>query len=223
MVQTYGVDVSKYYPVNIRLETIEKLLKVSKAASVTVSTLLLSALFLTKNKISYKPINTIGITISTRSNEVTSKIIGPFFNTLPLSVSENNISNDSKFVNKIGKMVNELVNHCQYPFNKIDSMYKAYCGEYANNLMDWMYVYNHNKKLEFESEGIKFKSIDILDTIQAKYSLSLIVNIKDDNNFSIGFESKSQFYNGKKIQNIILEFESSLDEIISFFRVNWRK
>ena len=73
------------------------------------------------------------------------------------------------------------------------------------------------KKLEFESEGIKFKSIDILDTIQAKYSLSLIVNIKDDNNFSIGFESKSQFYNGKKIQNIILEFESSLDEIISFF------
>ena len=217
MVQDYGVDISKYYPVNIRLETIEKLLKVSKAASVTVSTLLLSALFLTKNKISYKPINTIGITISTRSNEVTSKIIGPFFNTLPLSVSENNISNDSKFVNKIGKMVNELVNHCQYPFNKIDSMYKAYCGEYANNLMDWMYVYNHNKKLEFESEGIKFKSIDILDTIQAKYSLSLIVNIKDDNNFSIGFESKSQFYNGKKIQNIILEFESSLDEIISFF------
>ena len=73
-------------------------------------------------------------------------------------------------------MVNELVNHCQYPFNKIDSMYKVYCGEYANNLMDWMYVYNHNKKLEFENEGIKFKSIDILDTVQAKYSLSLLVN-----------------------------------------------
>ena len=50
----------------------------------------------------------------------------------------------------------------------------------------------------------------------AKYSLSLLVNIKGDNNFSIGFESKSQFYNGKKIQDIILEFERSLDEILSF-------
>lgn len=216
MVQNYDAEISNYYPINISSKIIAELLKVSKATSVTISTLLLSALFLTKNKISYKSINTIGITISTRSNEVTSKIIGPFFNTLPLSISENNISNDSKFFNKIGEMVNELVNHCQYPFNKIDSMYKAYCGEYANNLMDWMYVFNHDKKLEFENEGIKFKSIDILDTVQAKYSLSLLVNIKDNNNFSIGFESKSQFYNGKKIQDIILEFERSLDEILTF-------
>ena len=40
--------------------------------------------------------------------------------------------------------------------------------------------------------------------------------MKGDNNFSIGFESKSQCYNGKKIQDIILEFERSLDEILSF-------
>lgn len=216
IVQNYDVQISKYYPIDISSKIIAKLLKVSKATSVTVSTFLLSALFLTKNNISHKSSNTIGITISTRSNEVTSKIIGPFFNTLPLSVSENNISNDLKFVNKIGERVNELVNHCQYPFNKIDSMYKAYCGEYANNIMDWMYVYNHDKKLEFENEGIKFKSIDILDTVQAKYSLSLLVNIKGDNNFSIGFESKSQCYNGKKIQDIILGFERSLDEMLSF-------
>lgn len=218
MVYDHDAEFSKYYPINISSKTIAEISKVSKTTSVTVSTILLSALFLTKSKVSYKSTNTIGVTISTRSSEVTSKIIGPFFNTLPLSISENNISNDSQFVNKIGKMVNELVNHSQYPFNKIDSMYKAYCGEYANNLMDWMYVFNHDKKLEFENDGIRFKSIDILDTVQAKYSLSLLVNIKEDNNFSIGFESKSQFYNGKEIQDIILEFERSLDKILAFFK-----
>lgn len=205
---------SKYYPLEISQKLKDKIVQTSRLKSVTVSTILLTAFLLTRRKLLKSTVDTVGITISTRLSEDVSEIVGPFFNILPLSISSKENIDYTSYIIDVGEKVKELVNHSQFPFYKIDAMYKVYCGEYANVLMDWMYVFNNDENLDFKVDDIEFIQKSILDTVNAKYKLSLLVNYSENTNLNIGFECQSESYNGKSIYDIICEFKEILCELL---------
>ncbi|TRW68979.1 condensation domain-containing protein [Lactococcus lactis] len=214
-----GSDKSDFFEIELTKEKKKRILDIPKNNSLTISNLLLSVFLETKRKYCNNNVNTVGITLTTRDDARLDDIIGPFFNVVPLTLSYEEADGIRGNIEKIGKTINELTENSIYPFSKIDSLYKAFCGVNASSLINWMFVFNHDDEISFNYKGMSFKEVKINDTVQAKYALSLITKLGSDGELLIGVEYNQRYYDRAEIEKIAFMFNSNLDETIESLKL----
>lgn len=204
-----------YYIGILEKDIVSRIFKAAKSYKVTPNVLLLSVLLLLQTSDTNKEEITIGITLSTRSQNEIRDAIGPFFNTLPFSVYLNKNLNVSNYLEKVSQTFNLISENAEFSFSEIDAMYKAYTGVYAKHLMNWMYVWNKQNSISFSVPNVAtFSEYKIDTSVYPKYPLTFLVNEFSDDNLEISIEYNKMYYSKKNIINYFINYQKILNQIL---------
>lgn len=153
---------------------------------------------------------TVGIPVSTRDNLSKENIIGLFLNTIPISFEIRPDETVEKYIQRYKSDFFEILENSSYPFEKIDSLYKAYSGLQAQTLIETMFVYNKETTRTFllQDETV-FRVYDYQNSVQAKYPLSIVIT-EGKQEMSINIEFDQNQYTEKQIAEYLIKLKEMI-------------
>lgn len=208
-------------------DTFDKVRHTSQQLGVSLFAYLQASLGLLLSYESNKENITTGTPFSTRVDKRLEHVVGNFVNILPVCLEIPKDISLATFIKNVQVQVSDIMNHQQYPFNKIVQNIGLTRDPSRHPVFDILFVLQNHEEADFKLKGLEIERRHI-DPEHSKLDLFIEIREKEES-LEFNFEYNKELFNDSVIRNhflkwkrlldcICLQLDDSIDQLFSYFR-----
>lgn len=208
-------------------DTFDKVRRTSQQLGVSLFAYLQASLGLLLSYESNKENITTGTPFSTRVDKRLEHVVGNFVNVLPVCLEIPKDISSATFIKNVQVQVSEIMNHQQYPFNKIVQNIGLTRDPSRHPIFDILFVLQNHEEADFKLKGVDIER-RYIDPEHSKLDLFIEIREKEES-VEFNFEYNKKLFNDSVIRNhylkwarlldcIYLHLDDSIDQLFSYFR-----
>jgi len=207
-------------------DTFDKVRHTSQQLGVSLFAYLQASLGLLLSYESNKENITTGTPFSTRVDKRLEHVVGNFVNILPVCLEIPKDISSATFIKNVQVQVSDIMNHQQYPFNKIVQNIGLTRDPSRHPVFDILFVLQNHEEADFKLKGLEIERRHI-DPEHSKLDLFIEIREKEES-LEFNFEYNKELFNDSVIRNhflkwkrlldcICLQLDDSIDQLFSYF------